>query len=396
MKRLLMVVIGVAALASMASMASAGDYHVGKLLVCSDCHIMHGSQKHGYATDADTTWLGPHTEDPPYAKLLRGETVNNACLNCHDGKMTAPDVLNDATNPPTNGRSAGALNVPNAGAHGYANTGVYTQGDGHTLWSTDAPPGATAGAPVIGTEGLECTDCHGAHGNKYFRNMQGAVSTSTATYIPTAFKGKEVSYVIGSTSIPNPNTGAAGVWVLEKTAANYDNANVAYLEPDQTVSMYGAWCGSCHGDFHGNTTAANIEIGGEIVRHPTAGVDIGTGTGTSTTGWNVTDPTHRLKLMDNTATWDGTSTTMTPSCFTCHKSHGNANKFGLVFVLPQGDASSPTAPLPAGSTIDPRLVAVARSATMGEEGDGTQYRDLCRNCHGMGRWPTGNPTNLQH
>jgi len=32
---------------------------------------------------------------------------------------------------------------------------------------------------------------------------------------------------------------------------------------------------------------------------------------------------------------------------------------------------------------------------MTEEGDGGQYRDMCKNCHGMGRWPTGNPTNLQ-
>lgn len=394
MKRLLMVVVGVAALASLATMAFAGDYHVGKLLVCSDCHIIHGSQKHGYATDADTTWLGTHTVDPPYPTLLRGETVNNMCLNCHDGKPSAPDVLGDATTPPTNGRSAGALNVINAGAHGYANTGVYTQGDGHSLWSTDPPPGADAGAPVIGADGLECTNCHGAHGNKYFRNMQGAASTSTATYIPAAFKGKEVTYAIGSTSVPNPNTGAAGVWVMEKMVANYDNDNVQYLEPDQTMSMYGAWCGSCHGNFHGNLTSPNIEVGGEVVRHPTAGVDLSTSTVTGS--WKITDPTHRLKLMDNTMTWDGTSATMTPSCFSCHKSHGNANKFGLVFVLPQNDTSAPTAAMPAGSTIDPRLLQAARNGSMTEQGDGTEYRDLCRNCHGMGRWPAGNPTNLQH
>jgi cytochrome c553 len=227
--------------------------------------------------------------------------------------------------------------------------------------------------------------------------MQGAASTSTATYIPTAFKGKEVSYVIGATNIPNPNTGAAGAWVLEKAAANYDNDNVQYLEPDQTGSMYGAWCGSCHGNFHGNTTSPNIEIGGEIVRHPTAGVDIPAGTVAAGTGsWNITDPTHRLKVMDNTATWDGTSATMTPSCFSCHKSHGNANKFGLVFVLPNGDTSYPATAVPAGSTIDPRLLGAARAASMTEQGDGFEYRNLCKNCHGMGRWPTGNPTNLQH
>ncbi|HEY3215294.1 MAG TPA: hypothetical protein VGK93_02250 [Candidatus Eisenbacteria bacterium] len=382
MKRLTLVIAALAAIAGLTKLATAGDYHVGRLLICSDCHIAHGSQKHGYGSDADTTWLGPHTTDPPYEKLLRGETVNNACLNCHDGKTDIPDVLGPSPNPPTHGRSAGALNVPNGGAHGYTNTSPYTQGNGHTLWSADAPPGVAAGAPPIGAEGLECSDCHRVHGGKYFRNMLGDVATSTATFIDPSWRSKEVTYEIGAApSSPTPST-----WVLEKAPHNYDNDNVQYLEhAGQDSSMYGAWCGNCHGNFHGGPTAANINDGTDFIRHPTAGVNLA-----STSAWAVSDPTRRVKMMSQSGAWaltTGVPTDMTPSCFSCHKSHGNENKFGLIFVMSARTGGS----APAGS--DPRLIDPVATA-MTEEGTGGQYRDLCRNCHGMGSWPAGNPTSI--
>jgi hypothetical protein len=398
MRRLAVLLVAVAALAGLANLAVAGDYHVGRLLICSDCHIAHGSQTHGYATDADTTWVGPHAADPPYPYLLRGETVNNACLNCHDGKMNIPDVLMAGTNPPLHGRSAGALNLPSASSgHGYSPDGVYTEGMGHTLWSPKSPPGAKAGSPPIGTEGLECSDCHRVHGSKYFRNMMGDVLGSSSTFIDPAWFGVEVTYDIS----PTPVTGSTA-WVLEKSALNYDNDNVQYLEPVTSQSMYGEWCGVCHGNFHGNATDADILQGTHIVRHPTAGVDIAV-PATGNQSWLNTDATHRLKVMSATGQWAASTNQagLTPSCFTCHKSHGNANRFGLVFVLPRGDdaasaapPSSPTVAIPAGSTIPAVLAALTRSATMTEQGDGGQYRDMCRNCHGMGRWPTGNPTNI--
>lgn len=386
MRRLAVLLVAVAALTGLANLAIAGDYHVGRLLICSDCHIAHGSQTHGYFTDADTTWLGVRTTDPPYPYLLRGETVNNACLNCHDGKANIPDVLQAATNPPAHGRSAGALNLPTGGAHGYTNEAPYTHGMGHTLWSTASPPGAT-GTPPVSADGLECSDCHRVHGNKYFRNMSGDVATSTSTFLNPLWFGKEVTYEIGAT----PSTNPASVWVLEKSPKNYDNDNVQYMEVDQTRSAYGEWCGTCHGNFHGNLASGNITVGTHVVRHPTAGVNMG-----STNSWKITDPTHRLKVMDKAGAWAAAtaSTDMTPSCFTCHKSHGNQNRFGLVFVLPQGDTSSPTVANPASGTIPAVLAALTRNPAMAEEGDGAQYRDMCKNCHGMGRWPTGNPTNI--
>ena len=43
MRRLAVLLVAVAALAGVANLAIAGAYHVGRLLICSDCHIAHGS-----------------------------------------------------------------------------------------------------------------------------------------------------------------------------------------------------------------------------------------------------------------------------------------------------------------------------------------------------------------
>jgi hypothetical protein len=361
-------------MAGLAGIATAGDYHVGTLLVCSDCHVMHGSA--AYASTADSTGPGsifiePGLRSPtggPYEYLLRGQTVNNACLTCHDQRTDVADVLGGTTSTSVpNGRAAGALNVGEAG-HGYT-TADYAPETGHSLWSTDPPPGLVGTNP-IGDEGLECSDCHSVHGNKNYRNMN--LSTTSGN----RFYNKTVTYEIGGTT--------TNVDVFETHPHDYDNANVNYGEPSQSANAYGAWCGSCHGEFHGAPGASPIAFiaGSDTtdVRHPTAGIDISS---SRVNRWKIPDlPTHRLKLADLSHTWDGTNlTTMSPSCYTCHKSHGNQNRFGLIFVVPNQASNGPTA--------DP-----TRLASMTEEGDGGRLRDLCRNCHSSGTFPTGNPTNI--
>lgn len=370
MKRLMLAIVVVAA-CGLATMAVAGDYHVGSTLICSDCHVMHGQQSHA---NADTTNGVANLFNPvtggPYPKLLRGETVTNACLGCHNGRTDVPDVLGNSANPPVDGRRAGALSADPANTHGITNDDGYGTGHGHAVFSTTTPPGAV-GTPPVSTEGLECSDCHRVHGDKYYRNLQGYGNTTPPSYIPAVWQNKQVTYEVGGTPTDT-------VWVYENLPHNYDDANVNYEEPDQTRSAYGEWCGTCHGNFHGNTTAGSpiVDGSGEIVRHPTAGVEL-----TSTTGWKNSNAAHRLKLMDAAGKWDGTSTNMTPSCFSCHKAHGNKNSFGLIYVIPNRTTGGPGA--------DP-----TRLASMTEEGDGGHLRDMCRNCHSQGSFPAGNPTNI--
>jgi hypothetical protein len=386
MKHLLPALV-VVALGGLVTAAMAGDYHVGTTLVCSDCHVMHASKQHA-AGAGDTTYTYPYAGTPT-AKLLRAETVNNVCLGCHDGQTAIPDVFcdNSASAMTPNGRRAGALNAA-TNAFGINNVAPYAEEDGHSLFSEDLPPGNVGGtgaigsnAALIGAEGLECTSCHGAHGNKYYRNMNGYRNATPPSYIPAQWQGIEVSYQIGGTPMDT-------AWVYEALPHNYDDANINYQEPDQTRSAYGEWCGVCHGNFHGAPGSTNIGPSGAEVRHPTAGVDMDSST---TAKWANPTTTNRLKVMSAAGHWtvsgSGTprpnlaSEQFTPSCFTCHKSHGNANPYGLIFVY----TNASNGPAANGNA----------AAHITEEGNGGQYRDMCRNCHGQGTFPSGNPTNIQ-
>jgi cytochrome c2 len=118
--------LGVALLMVCASMAMAGDFHSGATLICSDCHVMHYSQTHGYNNDGTgiTTPLGT---SGPYHFLLRND-INDLCLTCHDGQAWAPDVLGPNTG--AHARQGGTLNRPGTG----------NAATGHTLDSTDPAP----------------------------------------------------------------------------------------------------------------------------------------------------------------------------------------------------------------------------------------------------------------
>lgn len=342
----LLLVAAIFALWMVAPAAWAGEYHTGATLVCADCHVAHASQTHAYTSGG--TWIGIGPAANGYGHLLRNE-VNDLCLTCHNGGAlgTGPDVFgaNTGTNQDAKqGRTAGALNA--APGH-LANDLGYDTPNGHTLWSSDVAPGGTF-THSASTGGLNCVDCHSQHGQTatQYRNL----------------KGGTVTYAVVT------NDSAATVY--EKVAKAYGSSDVQYNEPDQTKSGYADWCKTCHTNFHsasGAGTAVGGASGGDAAlaapwtRHPQADVNI---------GWQPTRPyissltqftshTNKVKVMDQGHAWDGTSTTITPSCFSCHKSHGNKNAFGLIFMQGSG-------------------------TTVNEEGDGGTLKDLCRQCHVQG------------
>ncbi|MGE5178810.1 MAG: cytochrome c3 family protein [Bacteroidota bacterium] len=347
MKRLV-IVAALGALCVFATAAVAGDYHNGTSLICSDCHVMHGSQSHSLTSaDGFFTPIGPNA---PYEDLLRND-VNDLCLSCHDNQAFAPDVF---------GANGGVARVRNAGglsadpAH-KSNDAGYDTFKGHTLWSTAIAPGGTFSA----TDGLECTNCHSQHGQNVtqYRNLQ------TSTSATSQFYNKNITYAIGTNDLTKD--------VFERVANGYSIADVDYNEPSTTASAYGAWCSSCHTNYHGSGGSANMGgISGGVagttgawLRHPTADVNIGwapTRTYYSSLS-QFNGHTNRVKVMDSQGLWDGSATdnTVTPSCFSCHKSHGNKNGFGLIFMSGTG--------------------------TVTEEGDsGTRQNDLCKQCHTQG------------
>lgn len=359
MKRLIFIVAMVA-VGAFATAAMAGDYHNGSTLYCQDCHIAHGSQQHGYSASGVVFPVpGPNA---PYPELLRNEP-NLLCLSCHNDNTSYPDVYGDNTGKNASDvRQAGALSGvsaagrPAPGAN-YVDYDALGHGKGHTLWSTLTPPGyddVGGTKPYVpGDEGLECVNCHAQHGSVNYRNV--LPRTATLTYNSTA---------IGT------NDKTKGVF--ERQALRYRPEDVDFNEPDNTDSQYGTFCKQCHTNFHGKDGDAIMGehydgLGGAWVRHPTAGVNLGR-TGQPTFVANLATylakpTTNRVKMMSENEQWalaaGATSSDLTPSCFTCHKGHGNQNPFGLVFMRGTG--------------------------TVTEQGDdGNLYKDLCKQCHVQG------------
>jgi len=359
MKRILWFAVASAPLL-LANLASAGDYHKNGTLYCSQCHVMHFSQSHGYNPDG-SGFFTPLGGALPHEALLRDE-VNNLCLSCHDNNGFAPDVLGPSNtgNEPGDVRLAGYLNRLGVASSGNA-------ADGHTLDSTATAPGSNPA--WSDAEGLKCTDCHHQHGSggtghpaggQQYRNLTSAPGNGTQRWVT-------YNYETG-----NPYNNARDVY--ERAPASYDESNMDWNEPDQTKSAIANWCAGCHSNFHGDVGGTNIGgtpvTGGyaEFVRHPAAGVNIGAITGghSSLTQYNA--HVNKVKVMTGLGTWAPTvGADATPTCITCHKAHGNGNAFGLIFRQGTG--------------------------TLNENGDtaGNQVEDLCGQCHVQASFFANNP-----
>ncbi len=336
--------------------AYAGDWHFGTNLICSDCHVMHASLQHSYG---GSTAGFPKTYTP--SKYLLKGTVNETCLSCHNDNG-APDVFGADTGYFLTNRSAGALNNVAGPVDGYEHW------MGHTLGTTDPAPGDTGSFTPDPTEGLHCTDCHHQHGFH-----MGAVDVAghalaadpNGTYRnlrPRAFGGVSVSYAKNTNDLTRD--------VFEAFSNAYETADVNLNEPNTTNSGFGTWCQDCHVNFHGAVGDPD-SIGGsgdpptEFIRHPNATVNIGA-VGGGHSSLNVfRNRLYRVRVMSASgdwgpdgSTWDTAPTDLTPTCLSCHKAHGNKRPFGLIYAR--------------------------GSAPLGEDGDGTGARDLCKQCHAQG------------
>lgn len=345
------VAVGVVGLASF---AFAGDYHFGQDLICSDCHVMHYSQQHGYSPDG--TSLFTPLSNGPHDYLLRAE-VNELCLACHDGQSFAPDVFEANFNGFI--RQAGGLNDE-------ASTGDYYPTTGHTLGATDTPPGddgswATAGG--FSAEGhLTCVDCHSPHGRTRGLPTSGADVTRGGYRNLFVDRSTFVSISYSRGDVDGANGTSPTTWIHEDESdsvkvEHYGQTAMTFNEPVVTgvESRYADMCKACHVQFHGVVTGPEI---GQYHRHPTGGANL-----SASFAGRLATKVNQVQCLSPTGkkagTYLATDTDLSPSCMTCHKGHGNQNAFGLVYMLGTG--------------------------TKTEEGDaGVDMRNSCRQCHSRG------------
>ncbi len=317
------------------ALVAAGDFHNGASLVCSDCHVMHYSQSHGYNADG-SGFFTPLGGGGPYHYLLRNE-INELCLTCHDGSSFAPDVYGANSNSYV--RQAGALNKVGDG----------NEARGHTLNGTGTAPGSNPA--WNNADGLECANCHFPHGSSSFRNLAG----NPGNYSTLGRSYAMVTYATGTQDLTKDvfQTAAAPM------AVHYAWNNVQFNEPDETKSAYAFWCKGCHTEFHGDK--GGLEVGGatgeEWLRHPNADANIGAMGGGHSALTTFTAKTNKVHVMSASGVIGAADNT--PSCMSCHKAHGNQNAFGLIFM--------------------------AGTGTVTEQGDdGTSVRATCKQCHRQG------------
>ncbi len=291
------------------SVSFAGEYHYGSALICSECHTMHYSQQHQY--DGTSGAGSPPLAGGPNEALLR-QKETQLCLGCHDGKTFAPDVL--GANTGSHVRQAGALTTDSP---------PYENWKGHTLNVTATPPG---GAMNIK---LQCSNCHGPHGNTNYRNLDGTVNL--------------ITYAKGTNDLTKDVFLRS--WTLGQIATNYGVDNVDLNEPNARQSAMGKFCRGCHTDFHG--AAGDSNMGGtggtDWLRHPTADANIGAAGGGGSSLDVFKNKLYRVKVMSPTGNWGSQGSPwatapndLTPSCVSCHKSHGNQNPFGLIYLMGTG------------------------------------------------------------
>ena len=289
------VIVAILAMAA-TTWAAAGEYHHGTHLTCNQCHVMHGTK------DANSYGGGNGV-----AHLLKG-TVNNTCLGCHNG--SSRDFVASGTVAAPNDTISGTW------ASKYKNSSGIFQSDWETVSSPLAHDlGAGHVTAVQGTwntttahsdyAGMQCTDCHEAHGNENYRNIvehPGGVGTAVLVR-----EGTEV----------HTDPGASGWTGVMNTEA------IAFDDPNNIAN----WCAGCHTNITtGNKHPQNVALtaSGADGAH----WDGGSGTGFENTGpiGDGTPGIPRVRFAQAGADYAeciDPADTNKVMCLSCHKAHGS-------------------------------------------------------------------------
>jgi predicted CXXCH cytochrome family protein len=259
----------IAALLALAPRPGAGgDWHVDKLLICSDCHTAHNSAGGAPMRYDNSVAVA---ED-----LLRAGDEVSLCFACHDGSNArAPDVLDPV----------GYIGDPAGGS--FASRG----GDetfGHDLLQPSPVLVPSGDALMI----LTCSSCHDPHGNGNYRNLRAR---------------------------PGGQAGAGTPVVVDQAnRANGGNPTDVYGESNLKYrSGVSQWCLECHTQIDlSHSHPYDRQISGSFLASYTSWQAV---IGPRVPALNPTDPAIP-------------STDDQVFCLSCHKAHGTGNPYMLRFA----------------------------------------------------------------
>ncbi|HXY40987.1 MAG TPA: cytochrome c3 family protein [Vicinamibacteria bacterium] len=257
-------------LSLVAAPAGAGEYHTGATNNCSDCHTMHNSEN-GQPMRYDNDKNGA-------PKLLRAANSLQLCLQCHDGQATAPDVVDEDANQ-TPDRAAGFFprnwwQPPPAGSNPTA----------HLM-------GTQVDAPWGGQTTLTCVSCHDPHGTASYRNLK---------LDPRGIGAPRL--VVSHQIVP----------LSGNIAQFYDSSNVRYK------SGMTSWCVNCH---VGTDQTNHHPVDTTIYNSPNGWASYSAWVGVTLPRVPVQSPNDDIIPSQDDQVF----------CLSCHKAHGSANPFGLIY-----------------------------------------------------------------
>ncbi len=219
-------------------------------------------------------------------------------------------------------------------------------------------------------ENFNCANCHAVHGSSAYRNLGLSMYMGTPNHAHDAtnpFLNAGPTYnalPFGGARATLVNDGTLDVFI-NNAARSYTASEITFgIGSANTSAQNGmnAYCAVCHGNFHGDANTRDLIGGVDFVRHPTSGIARATNALLLNYG-TADDQTNLVRPAWTTAIGSGYEA----ACLSCHKGHGNARGFALIYPDHSGAAAN------------------------FEEGDAGlvdgQYpiRNLCITCHPMGR-----------
>jgi len=274
---------------------------------CVNCHTMHQTDGSGNPLSGTSTAL-----------------LNKAdCYACHSGSTGSAPKVDKSTSVSAGGSFYWVDQGDDTVGH---NVAYLTNNTDGTL---SAPPGFGSGeaapdgsVPFGGSytgQALTCAGTNGCHGTHSISSdmaaMQGAHHDNASGAVDAALgssPGQSYRFLKGIKGYEDPD--------YETSTGHNRYYGVDGGGSTQTIS---AFCGQCHGQFHGGSTDTG-DLANGWIRHPTD-LDLSSANGSEyvVTAYNMLVPLASENLNAGDSVDSSTTKNQIVTCLSCHRAHGS-------------------------------------------------------------------------